>query len=168
MKNGITWIGLGFVSFFAGGIWSLSAWSFESDAAEYKESGITVTGTVQKGESMRVNRVTKYDLYVNYNAADIKRKEINILTDEIPDDYFSIKYVYAECKLMSGKVYDIVDIDERVDVVFLAENPKENTILALSLLDENIAPIHKMGIAQVLLFVGGAIMLAGFLMRRSI
>ncbi len=167
MKNGITWIGLGFALLFIGGIWFLSAHSFQSDAAEYKKNGITVTGTVQKGESTRVKRVTSYDLYVSYNESNEKRKEINILTDEIPDGYFNMKYVYAECKLMSGKVYNMVNIDEKVDVIFLPENPKENTILALSIMDANITPIHREGIAQVLLAVGGAMMLAGILMRRS-
>ena len=166
MKNRAVWFLLGFVFLFIGGLWALSASSFQSDATEYRENGITVKGTVKSGESMGHGRKASYDLVVRYKLKKENEQKLDISKGIIPT--FSMSdYKTVECQLMSGNVFDMLHLDDEVDVIYLPENPEENTILAMSILEENVTPIHKMGIAQIMLIGGAVMMLIGFLIRSK-
>jgi hypothetical protein len=63
-------------------------------------------------------------------------------------------YLTEICDFTSAQVWDPLRVDSRVEVVFLPEDPANNTILAASLEDENLAPINRYPLGWVVLGLG--------------
>jgi len=63
-------------------------------------------------------------------------------------------YITDICDFISAHVWDPLQVDSDVAVVFLPEDPANNTILAASLEDENLAPINRYPLGWIVLGLG--------------
>ena len=62
--------------------------------------------------------------------------------------------IFANCNLINGSVFDQIKQGMEVDVLYLSNNPAENTVLALSVEYENIEVMDKYLLGYIFLLIG--------------
>lgn len=139
MKNRANWIAFAILFIIAGFIWIGNAYSFQSEKSNYQENGILVKGTIRSGEYVRIGKSRNYEVNARYTAQSDK------IVGEV---------VFANCNLINGSVFDQITQGMDVDILYLSNNPAENTVLALSLEDENIELMDKYLFGYIFLLIG--------------
>lgn len=139
MKNRANWIAFAILFIIVGGIWFWNAHSFQSEKANFQENGVFVKGTIRSGEYVRIGKSRNYEVRVSYTTK----------SDEIMGDV-----IFANCRLLNGTVFNQISQGMDVDLVYLPENPEQNTVLAMSLVDENIELLDNYMFAYLLLVAG--------------
>ena len=139
MKNKANWIAFAILFIIAGFIWIGNSYSFQSEKVKYQEEGVLTKGTIRSGEYVRIGKSRNYEVEVRYTTQSDK------IVGEV---------IFANCNLINGSVFDQISQGMEVDVLYLSNNPAENTVLALSLKDENIEVMDKYLFGYIFLLIG--------------
>jgi hypothetical protein len=75
-------------------------------------------------------------------------------------------YLTEVCDFVSNEVWNSLQVDSQIQVVFLPKDPANNTILAVSLGDENLATINRYPIGGIMLGLGIAALIGSFIFMR--
>ena len=151
MKNRANWIAFALLFIIAGIIWIGNAYSFQSDKSNYQENGVLAKGTIRSGEYVRIGKSRNYEVNVRYTTQ----------SDKIVG-----QVIFANCKLINGSVFDQITQGMEVDVLYLSNSPAENTVLALSLEDENIEIMDRYIFGYIFLLIGLGCLGVSFALKK--
>lgn len=152
MKNKANWIVFGLLFIVGGFIWLGNAYSFQSEKTTYLEKGVLVHGKILSGEYLKVGGSRTYTVRVKYTTQA---------------DSMLGKYISTNCKLINGIVFDKIQEGMDVDVLYLSENPEENTVLVLSLEKENISLMDNYLLGYIILGIGFLCIIVGLAIKKA-
>ncbi|MBN1618423.1 hypothetical protein JW887_03720 [Candidatus Dojkabacteria bacterium] len=132
------WLGFGIISVFLGVIVLIMNIYNASIIKKYQDQGVETTGIVYNGGyTKEVGKSTRKDFWL----------EVSFYTE---DDEYIVDGKIDE--LLSSTQYDNADIGEEVDIVYLADDPKESVVLKDSVDKDNVGSFGTTYLVPIVIF----------------
>lgn len=128
----------------------LYAWGSQGTFEEYLENGKEAEASITEKWEERSGRSRNY--YVRVSYFDKSVLEGGTL-------YF------ADAQVV-GFLWDDLEVEQEVRILYLPDNPEENVVLKQSTDPKNFAPIERYSFGGYTLLVGGIMFLAGLVFVR--